>query len=551
MTLEKFSQEQVPAWKVLSLAHDVTMGNFNNICQLSRKAEKEIATLVHTPTSADQLGRSTKGFEIEAIPVYVITTQEKMEAKIEMDFKSLKYLEYDDNLNCPICQQPFLQPMTTICGHTFCKLCISECLSLSSSDQNTGYCPLDRTPIDASKIQELFPTPLVIANIVDDLQVHCLNQTRGCEWIGLRWESERHFCIDCGFTMVSCNRPIDEYERPQNSIGSCTSSETENACPEELTREQLPASMLENGITAQDHELAWARTLKLGADALNKVRRCHKMTERRFLTDEGDVCVHKEYSCRMCDQIITKVSESKHLDEECINNFGLCDLCDNDTIPMMKMAKHKSNCLKSGRFSCPAKKIGCKWVGTNELALDVHQSDKCQLSHLLPHMEHLESRIAKLTDENKNLQSQIHQIIGSAVQGKIRNLGYQEPIEEVGHNALDLKDRDVLLHLGYEIEHIKSEIDQKINPFVERELKTSTDRQNIMNGLVNDTFAIRDDLNLQRSWITNLRNQLNSLLFRSLNRPGYTMSLDTLLRDPENGETSGRLASDERSNLKL
>lgn len=73
------------------------------------------------------------------------------ETKItKIDLKSLNYLssiKSIEYISCPICKLPFIEPWSTICGHTFCKECIFE--SLKSNFGNR--CPLDRVNLHISK----------------------------------------------------------------------------------------------------------------------------------------------------------------------------------------------------------------------------------------------------------------------------------------------------------------------------------------------------------------------------------------------------------------
>jgi hypothetical protein len=75
-----------------------------------------------------------------------------------------KLLPYDKHLNCPICLNPFNEPVMLDCLHTFCFKCISNHLS------NSKTCPIDR---------HLNPTilkvPLIINQILDNIQVTCNN----------------------------------------------------------------------------------------------------------------------------------------------------------------------------------------------------------------------------------------------------------------------------------------------------------------------------------------------------------------------------------------
>jgi hypothetical protein len=47
--------------------------------------------------------------------------------------------EPGDNYCCVVCRQLFVQPVTTPCGHTFCRPCLVQCLSLSKRQ-----CPVCR-----------------------------------------------------------------------------------------------------------------------------------------------------------------------------------------------------------------------------------------------------------------------------------------------------------------------------------------------------------------------------------------------------------------------
>lgn len=432
------------------------------------------------------------------------------------DYRNLKYKGSTEHLNCPICQQPFINPLTTVCGHTFCKECIYECFKMSkdnrASEPLKGCCPLDRTPLDATNINDLFPTPLLIINLVDDLKVYCLNRERGCEWNGCRWELEHHVISDCGYTGVVCN-----------------------------------------GTRHNDEE--------------SKANRCTELVERRFKENDQDkdCCVHKLYQCAHCNVQVTKITEEDHLNTECLFNYQTCDLCSNDMILQKHLAKHQENCSKMGKLQCPASKIGCKWVGNNEPSLEIHlQKNNCQLNQLLPYFEAMDSKILELSKDNEFLQKQINKILDSIIQGKVTNLGYNEPIEEINKFPKlfsDGEDQDKLIYVNYELDRLKFELDEKVLPYINRENQSANERQNIMNGLVNDNFMMKDDLNLQRVLVNSLRKQLQFLLFKNrsssilgnnlnMGFPGSN-GLMTDLDPSELLDMPSRSSSEERLNLKL
>ncbi|KAG2733352.1 hypothetical protein G9P44_004342 [Scheffersomyces stipitis] len=439
------------------------------------------------------------------------------------DLRNTKYKSSTDHLNCPICQQPFMEPLTTICGHTFCKECIYECLKMAKSNQQSsgsdslsGYCPLDRTPIDSANINDLFPTPLLISNLIDDLKVYCLNHERGCEWDGSRWELERHVLIDCGFTGVKCGGV-----RYENSD----------------VRQESKESVPENAV-------------------------CQLLIERRF-ADENHGCSHQVFQCNFCNQELTKMTESDHLENECLFNYQTCELCSNDMIPLKNLSKHQENCSKIGMVKCPAHEIGCKWVGSNETSLEIHQQgNNCQLSHFLPYYHKINDKVDSLTEENRFLQKQINKILDSIVQGKITNLGYNESIEEI-NKFKTIEDQDKLLYLNFEIDRLKFEFNEKIMPFINKH--TMNEQETVINNLTHDNFMMKEDLNLQRVLINSLRKQLQFLLFsRNSARTGafgtggmvgsMGAAPNVLLMDDvanELLEASSRSSSEERLNLKL
>mmetsp|Transcript_67511 Transcript_67511/g.162028 ORF Transcript_67511/g.162028 Transcript_67511/m.162028 type:complete len:174 (+) Transcript_67511:89-610(+) len=56
----------------------------------------------------------------------------------------------DDELMCAICQEPFCQPVTLSCGHTFDLGCLHQLAGIpldSADDSCLLVCPLDRRPV--------------------------------------------------------------------------------------------------------------------------------------------------------------------------------------------------------------------------------------------------------------------------------------------------------------------------------------------------------------------------------------------------------------------
>ncbi|RCK62542.1 TNF receptor-associated factor 4 [Candida viswanathii] len=428
------------------------------------------------------------------------------------DMRSITYKSQTDHLNCPICQQPFINPLTTICGHTFCKECIYECFRMAkrnsrsvatttttstTSEDVTGNCPLDRTPLDAANINDLFPTPLIVTNLIDELKVYCLNKERGCGWVGTRWELEHHVTDSCGYTGIRCN-----------------------------------------------------------GDRCDGTK-CQITIERRFEDKESLECVHRVFECEYCNAKVTKITQGKHLEEECLFNYQVCELCGNDTIPQKNMKKHQENCLKMARYKCPAHEIGCGWSGTNESSLELHLESNCQLYQFLPTYTRMMDKVNGLTLENEFLQKQINRILDSIIQGKITNLGYSESIEEID-KFQSIEDQDKLMYLNFEVDRLKYEINERLIPFMNK--SQGGEQESVVSNLINDNFMMREDMNMQRMMINSLRKQLQFLLF-ARNRNGGIGNSNGLMMlswlpsqgdDPEMYEFGvSRNSSEERLNLKL
>ncbi|KAG7191999.1 uncharacterized protein KQ657_002606 [Scheffersomyces spartinae] len=468
-------------------------------------------------------------------------------AKDKPDIRNTKYKSPTDHLNCPICQQPFIEPMTTICGHTFCRECIMECFKMTSpgtnesSSSSRGSCPLDRTPIDSDNSNDLFHTPLVIANMVDDLQVHCLNMDRGCVWIGARWELEHHAMVDCGYTGVVCNgvrlenRHEEQKEPHDENAGRDDAKDDDVSGEDEQIEQELSDSEIQDEIQVMTEELSQS-------SLETPPSKCSLLVERRFIQD-NEQCCHELFPCQYCEEPICHAIEETHLGSHCRLNYQTCDICENDTILQMNMATHKANCCHIRSFKCPANAIGCKWIGNNQTSLDIHMESDCPLNMFLPIYQNLSSKIETLESDNQFLQRQINRILNLVIQGKVTNLGYSDHIEEINKFETSFE-QNKMVHLNFEVERMKFELEEKVLPLIDK-LRGSHERENMLNNIISDNFMMKEDLNVQRMYINSLRKQLQFLLF-ARNR--------MLTQQPMEFDPSDHLdysSSEERLNLKL
>ncbi|GME84448.1 unnamed protein product [Ambrosiozyma monospora] len=335
-----------------------------------------------------------------------------------IDLRTLHYVSTPEHLNCPICQCPFINPYTTICGHTFCKACIVEALKSPMGSK----CPLDRTelwwhgqptsrncdengnsfddpvvnafieafieggepdsldaqqaianyhngsvrqrravwrlfnsvdtsveepgdPVTAETVRnrllsstteedqsqedgnneefddddesndDIFPAPIIISNITDDLQVHCCNEGRGCDWIGPRWNIQSHVLDECGFTRFVCGKV-----KLDGSI--CRVLTQRRFLVDDLDGPKKNDNNDDEPIEGQTGNIS------------------NQMTKSK---QQG--CPHDLFPCEKCTKMVSQVDLESHLDTECDENYIKCHGCGLDILKK-GFKKHEESCTK-------------------------------------------------------------------------------------------------------------------------------------------------------------------------------------------------------------
>ncbi|KAJ5066804.1 early girl isoform a-related [Anaeramoeba ignava] len=106
---------------------------------------------------------------------------------------SFEYFEtVSQSLICPICKQPFIDPVQTLCNHKFCRGCILNKNTFNNQCLTCG-----------NYITEDSLSPLLFLKLsCDNLQVYCLNRSRGCQAIIKRNQMENHIKNECKFTKI-------------------------------------------------------------------------------------------------------------------------------------------------------------------------------------------------------------------------------------------------------------------------------------------------------------------------------------------------------------
>lgn len=128
-----------------------------------------------------------------------------------VDLRSLDYAtKYDENLVCPICRCPFVDPVVLVeCDHCFCRECIRQTWTTYTPLGPRGDCPACRTP---AKLGPRSATSKILVNILDDLVVACPKHDDGCNAQVKRGEVQDHVTLYCGYGFLEC--PADSCELP-------------------------------------------------------------------------------------------------------------------------------------------------------------------------------------------------------------------------------------------------------------------------------------------------------------------------------------------------
>ncbi|MCJ1396057.1 hypothetical protein MMC18_008944 [Xylographa bjoerkii] len=158
-----------------------------------------------------------------------------------VDFRELEYVDaVDQNLVCPICQCPMVEPVETECGHTFCSQCLCTALD-HQGDERT--CPSCRKSFP---IVNLDPVNNLVHRILDDLVVRCVSKNKGCLATMARSNILDHVKRHCGFSDIACPdiRCLQTLQRRQATDDQCHHGAAIcDHCPEVMAELELDEHM--------------------------------------------------------------------------------------------------------------------------------------------------------------------------------------------------------------------------------------------------------------------------------------------------------------------
>ncbi|KAL8573174.1 hypothetical protein ACOMHN_036159 [Nucella lapillus] len=102
----------------------------------------------------------------------------------------------DTKYICPVCLNVMRDAMQTVCGHRFCKTCITRV----AGDKPWGRCPVDKTALRRS--EQLF-NDIAMRREILSLTVKCKNSNEECTWTGELRDAEKHL-KECPMENIVC-----------------------------------------------------------------------------------------------------------------------------------------------------------------------------------------------------------------------------------------------------------------------------------------------------------------------------------------------------------
>ncbi|ODV89262.1 hypothetical protein CANCADRAFT_3891 [Tortispora caseinolytica NRRL Y-17796] len=258
------------------------------------------------------------------------------------------YVDLPESLVCPICRGPLKEPRTTVCGHTFCRMCLFGAL-----ERSTERCPIDRKPIC---VNDIHPAPLIIMNLLSDLDVYCPFKENGCTNVGPKYVISKHVQEECEYAAIDC---------------------------------------------------PYCRTTVLRKHVLELSEDFSGNSKAATAKVEDECPLHKEVACTACGAIMPAVDLSDH-EQKCDKITAACPHC-NGMFTAVNMGGHIQNCPKR-MVSCSGRPYGCKKEDALLGEISSHEQT-CVFASLRPAFEAQQIKIDKLEKENDMLHRKIDALV--------------------------------------------------------------------------------------------------------------------------------------------
>ncbi|KAK6599214.1 TRAF-type zinc finger [Botrytis cinerea] len=253
------------------------------------------ASSIHSSSENSYHSRSRRPTLLDRGIMEVIGEEERDRRDEDtLDYRAVDYVNPpDQNLICPICRVPLVDPVTIYCDHTFCRDCITQALAV------TEKCPMDRYPI--SRNDPLRQSNRIIVQQVNDLMIVCPS----CKTHLQRSKLRNHLAIHCKEVEIACLDPD---------------------CKQLIKRLHQP-----NGCLHYDSFCPYCDETLLQKDM---EEHCESK------------CTFRRANCGQCGERILRIKESEHIDQ-CSEGIVKCQWsefgCDHEC-KRKNIDDHKSKC---------------------------------------------------------------------------------------------------------------------------------------------------------------------------------------------------------------
>lgn len=269
-------------------------------------------------------------------------------AKIKVETKEENKLSYRERgLECPICYDVFSDPITTPCGHTFCKKCLEDVQFFKrtdSSSKNELTCPMCRkkiklleTPLRRNKTLCLEISKLSVEKRVSIKQKKCIPKIDGLD------ELTFYFRIGNTHKERGPNRHVwtayvkffdpDSNEANENHslplLGDLPSNSGQTKSKKKSNLPSFPASWFVNRVEFHLHP-----TFRMNNPHIEKYgsKDCYRCTRTGWGVFEVDIHIY------FCDNVLRKYTHYLSFENE--------DTYETHALRIPLDDEHKSNLIK-------------------------------------------------------------------------------------------------------------------------------------------------------------------------------------------------------------
>jgi len=210
-------------------------------------------------------------------------------------FHYINAVEIDEDLKCPICFDPFLEPLTMkCCEYTLCKSCTADCLvcPLCRGDPKPFSNPprlllkmLSRIDVSCCACSAVFKRDFFQTHFLEVCPIDCPNgcgeTLRGTEGIGKHNNLCTHQIVPCGASVVGCNFSGKSYHVKEHQTSSIYAQKDLLVMQNNLMNR---ISVLEQKFQNQEIELQQVQQKLQTYDQLLLPTQCKPTTTSQFQT---------------------------------------------------------------------------------------------------------------------------------------------------------------------------------------------------------------------------------------------------------------------------